>query len=252
MEKLTSYYQELYQKEAHAIEIPTYSYTPYPSNRFDGCIKYFTDHFVGGSVLELAAGSGIVAKALLKNRSITSYTANDLSQNRLDGLSHSINDSRLSSLQFNVEESTEEVLENKQYDAIIMVALIEHLIDPLSVMRKLKKHLTPNGFIYIDTPNIASYGCRYKLLRGKFPSTASKCEGLVKYDNTPANLYDEGHLHYFTYSSLEGMLVKLAGYSHTKKAPYIEGRIIINKKATYALAQWLPKLFSPTVIIAYP
>ena len=44
-----------------------------------------------------------------------------------------------------------------QFDAIIMNALIEHLIDPLRAMQGIRKLLRPGGLVYIDTPNLAKF-----------------------------------------------------------------------------------------------
>ncbi len=41
----------------------------------------------------------------------------------------------------------------QKFDAIFMFHVIEHLDDPLSVLKKLGKHLKKNGFIWIECPN---------------------------------------------------------------------------------------------------
>ena len=197
---LKKYYENKYIEDKNIKNIEIISYKKYPINRIEACIKYFTDNFKGGTILELGAGSGSIAKSILNsNNKVTKYLAVDLSNNRLQAIKNGITDSRLEVREINVENFDFDSIE--KFDAIIMVALIEHLIDPIRTMRKIKGALKPNGFVYIDTPNIADYGSRFKLLRGKFPSTASKNEGLTTYDNQDVTMFDEGHLHYFTYYS---------------------------------------------------
>jgi hypothetical protein len=132
-----------------------------------------------------------------------------------------------------------------------MIALIEHLIDPLGTMSKIKKLLKPDGFVYIDTPNIAKYTRRIKLLLGKFPSTASKNEGLTTYSNEPVDLFDEGHLHYFTYRSLSLMLTERCGYSHVVKLGYPDGRVLIEDNINIFIATKWPEMFSELVVLVY-
>jgi SAM-dependent methyltransferase len=137
------------------------------------------------------------------------------------------------------------------YDAVIMVALIEHLIDPLRAMQRIRQFLKPGGFVYIDTPNIAKYTQRVKLLLGKFPSTASMNEGLTTYEGAQCDLYDEGHLHYFTYRSLSLMLTERCGFSEVVKLGYPAGRKPLGKYIHNVLATIWPELFSELAIIAY-
>ncbi|MEA3480072.1 MAG: class I SAM-dependent methyltransferase [Bacteroidota bacterium] len=246
---LKNFYENKYVIEKDKTNIETISYKKYPINRYEAGIKYFSDNFKGGSILELGAGNGIITNSILKaNKNIDRYLASDLSSNRLNGIKKNIEDSRLEVKQIEVESFDFATI--GQFDAIIMIALIEHFIDPLNTMRRVKEALKPGGFIYIDTPNIADYGARFKLLRGKFPSTGSKSEGLLTYDNQNVTLHDEGHLHYFTYRSLSRMLINYSGFSKTEKYYYPVGRLFFGKAIHYKLAKFYPELFSALALIA--
>ena len=113
----------------------------------------------------------------------------------------------------------------------------------------------PNGRILKENhlgKDIAKYDSRFKLLRGKFPSTASKNEGLTTYYNQPVDLYDEGHLHYFTFRSLSLLLTERCGFSKVEKLGYdCGGRIPLGKTIHNQLALLKPELFSELAIIAY-
>lgn len=221
-----------------------------PRTRFEAVANFFPKYFKGGDILELGAGNGMVTKWILdSNLNISSYTASELSLPRLQGLRKNLKDERLSVVKLNAETVSENNL--GRYDAIIMIALIEHLIDPLGTMSKIKKLLKPGGFVYIDTPNIAKYTRRIKLLLGKFPSTASKNEGLTTYSNEPVDLFDEGHLHYFTYRSLSLMLTERCGYSYVVKLGYPDGRVLIEDNINIFLATKWPEMFSELVVLVY-
>ena len=49
---------------------------------------------------------------------------------------------------------------NEQFDIILMLNLIEHVTDPVAVLRKAKKLLRPGGRIWIKTPNYDALDAR--------------------------------------------------------------------------------------------
>jgi len=244
-----SFYEKKYSIEESGISIELVNKTDFPTTRFEAALKFIPLHFTGGSILELGAGNGIVANALLNtNIEINSYTLGDLSLSRVFGLKRNLSDSRVKILEIDAEHISDEVSE--KYDLIIMIALIEHLIDPLRAMQNIRKLLKPNGFVYLDTPNVAHYSRRAKLLLGKFPSTASKNEGLTTYNGKPVDLHDEGHLHYFTYRSLSLMLTERCGFSKITKLYYPCGSMPLGKHMHSHLAKIKPELFSEIAILA--
>jgi SAM-dependent methyltransferase len=127
------------------------------------------------------------------------------------------------------------------FDTIALAAVIEHLIDPIRVLTRLGELLRPGGRVLIETPNIAKWTRRVKLALGYFPSTASRAEGLVAWDGvTPTELYDEGHLHYFTFRSLRRVCLERAGFSHVEARGY----------GTHPGARRWPELFSDVFVVA--
>jgi len=249
-EALIKHYEEKYSEERAAGSMGIIPYQRYPVNRSEACVKYFSDNFQKeGTIIELGAGNGIVANSILKqNEKIRKYIISDLSENRLKGVKNSIKDDRLYIKRIDAEAFGFESIE--KVDAVIMIALIEHLIDPLGTMKRIKSVLKPGGFVYIDTPNIADYGARFKLLTGRFPSTASKKEGNLRYDNSPVTLFDEGHLHYFTYSSLSEMLIRYCGFKKTTKYFQMIGKRFLGRRIHHQLARIWPEMFSSLILIA--
>lgn len=248
--RLQEHYDRKYSHENTQTSIEPIAKSKIPINRYEAVVKYFPKYFKGGKIIELGAGNGNVAKAFLESEMpITKYTLCDLSPSRISGLRRNIADKRISIMVMDAERIPKS--QHGKYDAVIMIALIEHLIDPLGSMQKIKKLLKPGGFVYIDTPNIAKFTRKITLLLGRFPSTASKNEGLTTYSNEPSDLYDEGHLHYFTYRSLSLMLMQRCGFSKVVKLGYPCGKMPLGKYAHHYLATIWPEMFSELAIIAY-
>jgi 2-polyprenyl-3-methyl-5-hydroxy-6-metoxy-1,4-benzoquinol methylase len=63
----------------------------------------------------------------------------------------------------NIEEIELDLPEN-YFDVIICGDVIEHLIDPWNVLRKLHKHLKDSGVIIVSIPNIREYHILYRIL----------------------------------------------------------------------------------------
>jgi SAM-dependent methyltransferase len=57
-----------------------------------------------------------------------------------------------------------------KFDVVLMLEIIEHLLDPVNVLRKVAKLVATNGFIIITSPNAAYLKYRMDLLRGLVPS----------------------------------------------------------------------------------
>ena len=247
--RLQSHYDDKYRGEKAEDEKPIVP-PKVANSRFEAVMLSFPPLFRGGDILELGAGSGLIARSLLSSGcEIRSYTLSDISRPRLEQLRANLADSRVAVLELNAEAIPGDL--SSTYDAVIMVALIEHLIDPMGAMRRIRDLLRPGGFVYVDTPNIAKYTQRLKLLLGRFPSTASADEGLTKFSGEPVDLFEEGHLHYFTFRSLSRMLTERCGFSRVVKAPYPGGRIPLGRNIHGYLARAWPAMFSELALVAY-
>jgi SAM-dependent methyltransferase len=246
---LKEHYERKYAHEQNAHSIESIEQVKIPTDRLQAAVKFLPKFFHGGDVLEIGAGTGSVAKACLNSdMPIDSYTLGDISLPRVEGIRKNLSDSRLLALELDAEEIP--TSEHGKYDAVIMIALVEHLVDPIRAMTQVRKLLKPQGFVYLDTPNIAKYTQRLKLLRGRFPSTGSTNEGLLTFGGQPTDLHDEGHLHYFTYRSLSLMLTQRCGFSEVRKLAYPGGRIPLGKKVHNSLAKKWPEMFSELALVA--
>ena len=251
--KLVNFYEKKYENEAgRDYTIPTFDLVKNPHNRFEATVDAIHQHFKGGKILEVGAGSGIVASSLLKTGlEFESYTLSDLSSPRIEAAKQAIGDARFQSAVLDVEGENWPFKEDEKFDCILVVALIEHLIDPISAISRLRNHLSEDGFMYVLTPNVARWVKRIRLMGGYFPATASRDEGLTTYDGQPVSLHDEGHIHYFTYRSLDKLLTQYCGFSHTVKAPYFEGTRMGPKGFESFMARLWPEMFAELALVAY-
>lgn len=246
--QLRDHYERKYAGERAAATIRGIERTDSPVNREQAALKYLAGR-LHGSVLELGAGDGAVAAALLAAcPAITGYTLGDISAPRIEGVARRLRDPRVRTLLVDAEAVDPA---GESYDALVMIALVEHLIDPLRALQRLRAVLRPGGFLYLDTPNIAKYTRRLQLLRGRFPSTASGNEGLTTYEGQPVDLHDEGHLHYFSFRSLSLLLTQRCGFSRVEVCPYACGRLLLGRALETRLARQWPGAFSELAVMAY-
>ena len=246
---LGAYYDARYAGEADGRTAEVVQPGPVPRNRFEACVLRVPQLFLGGALLEFGAGSGLVARSLLAGGlECDTYVVSERSEARLEGLRRSVVHPRVRAERIDAEAVPAEL--DGHFDAILMVALLEHLADPMGALVRIRRLLRPGGFLYLDTPNIAKYTRRLKLLFGRFPSTASRDEGLTTYDGQPVDLHDEGHLHYFTYRSLSRLLVERCGFSSVEKLPYFTGGRLLGARGDHALACAWPQLFAELCVVA--
>ena len=75
--------------------------------------------------------------------------------------------------------------EGEKYDYVIFGDVLEHLVDPYSIVEKLRSHLNPGGCIIASIPNILNAGAIYEILHGGFEYKSS-------------GILDSTHLRFFT------------------------------------------------------
>ncbi|MCY2951016.1 MAG: class I SAM-dependent methyltransferase [Planctomycetota bacterium] len=81
----------------------------------------------------------------------------------------------------------------KTYNAIVCADVLEHLIDPLATLRRLRTTAADNAVFIISLPNIAHLAIRMMLLTGQFPQM----------DRGPL---DRTHLHFYTRDTAQDLL----------------------------------------------
>ncbi|MEW8117970.1 MAG: glycosyltransferase [Candidatus Thiodiazotropha sp.] len=86
-------------------------------------------------------------------------------------------------------------LGDERFDVITCADILEHLRDPIALLKKLPDLLSDGGILLASLPNGAHASLRLELLEGRFT-----------YEDT--GLLDRTHLHLFTYNSLREMFAR--------------------------------------------
>lgn len=79
------------------------------------------------------------------------------------------------------------------FDIILFADVLEHLKEPLDVLRMFKFYLKDEGYIMISLPNIANWRMRLKLLLGNF-------------DYDDYGLLDKTHLRFFNVKGVKKLI----------------------------------------------
>jgi len=82
------------------------------------------------------------------------------------------------------------------FDIVTCLDVIEHVFDPAGLLCEIRRVLKENGILILTTPNIRFIEhLSQLLLKGKFPKTSDDFES-----------YNGGHIQYFTFSDIDGIL----------------------------------------------
>lgn len=82
---------------------------------------------------------------------------------------------------------------NGQFDVIVYGDILEHLKNPLAVLRGLNRHLRPDGTVIISIPNFVHLWVRLNVLVGRF-------------EYGKRGILDQDHLRFFTLASFKRCL----------------------------------------------
>ncbi len=103
------------------------------------------------------------------------------------------------------------------FDAIYFNDVLEHLVDPYSLLRDIARKLSPTGVVIASIPNIRHFRTLYKLVVNK------------DWDYEESGILDRTHLRFFTKNSMLKMfkeqnyeVLKIEGIGKTKSIrPYL-------------------------------
>ena len=97
--------------------------------------------------------------------------------------------------------------ENRHFDCIIFADVLEHLINPWTVVSKSIDFLKDNGIMLASIPNISHSSVILNLVENNFPYQDS-------------GLLDKTHLRFFTYNSARELFEKPGLFLHKEMATY--------------------------------
>ena len=109
-------------------------------------------------------------------------------------------------------------LPNAYYDYIVVADVLEHLVDPWTVLDALRLKLSPQGRILASIPNIQNWGVLSALIEGAW-------------DYRSDGLLDRTHLRFFTRKTVEelcwGAGLRIVRFDTTIRGPALPHRLLV-------------------------
>jgi len=197
----------------------------------------------GKKILDIGCSGGRLGQYLKKHKKATVFGI-DIASKAIKRAKKNLDKACL----LNIETDTLPFAE-RSFDIIICADVLEHLYQPLLVLRKLKSYLKDSGVFIFSIPNVANIEVRWNLLWGRF-------------DYQQIGIIDESHLRFFTKKTAiklvsdAGLKVVKMDYSPGFSFFFLQGRIMklkLLRKLQYRLAKLAPKLFcAQFIIVAKP
>lgn len=100
------------------------------------------------------------------------------------------------------EKALDELADEAPFDCVVANDVLEHLVDPWSVLQRICRHLVPDGCVVVSLPNIRHWPTLNALFLGG------------NWDYTEDGVLDRTHLRFFTRKSLPGLFER-AGFALT-------------------------------------
>ncbi len=145
----------------------------------------------GKAVLELGCGEGFVSERLQRNQCVV--TAVELDKRKAERAKGHCKEIIVGDV-----ETAKLGFKQNSFDAILFGDVLEHLLQPAEVLRKMGQFLKKDGRVIVSIPNIANWKIRLQLLFGGF-------------DYREQGILDKTHLHFFTRKTAR-QLIEGAGY----------------------------------------
>jgi methionine biosynthesis protein MetW len=179
------------------------------SSRVDKIIPLISGDLKNKKILDIGCGNGDLAR-MLTDKEIEVYG--------IDISSKAVSKTKKFMTKFYELDLNEDNLpfKNQTLDIVIASEIIEHLFAPEKLLKEIHRVLKKGGLAVITTPNFLYWGNRLKFLEGWF-------------DYEKTGIFDESHVHFFTYSSLKKE-IKNSGFK------------IIKENHVYAGGDWLNKI----------
>lgn len=144
-----------------------------------------------GRILDLGCASGKLGEDIIKATSPKEYIGIEI----VPGIAE-IARIRLSKVLVGNVESILPKIDTGSFDWIIMADILEHTVDPWSVISEVSRIIKPHGMLLMSIPNVRNLGILFDLA----------CKG--RWDYTPFGIMDQGHLRFYTRSTITELLNK--------------------------------------------
>ena len=190
-----------------------------------------------GRLLDVAAGSGIAAQALIAE----GWTVSALEIS--EALADQVRTRGVADVQVHDLATGRLPYEDGSFRAVFAGEIIEHLVDTTAFLAEVRRVLVPGGVAVITTPNLASFENRARMLLGRYPN-------FVEYE-----LGGDGHVRAYTLPVLRRQL-EAGGFTVDDAkgnwVPFLP-QVLMNDVRTPALARtgdWFPRLSQGLIVKA--
>ncbi|MCI0474309.1 MAG: bifunctional glycosyltransferase/class I SAM-dependent methyltransferase [Ignavibacteria bacterium] len=173
-------------------EVYSEYYIPYPLKLYPFSSHKFVIDILNKKdnrrILDIGCGDGLLAEHISKRNEKVGVDFISPSENTIKNFSKYF--------QYDLNKGLpEKIAEEKPFDYILFLDILEHLLDYESILRKSGEYLSKEGEIIISLPNFVNIYVRLNVLIGRLP-LADK------------GILDRTHLHMFTYGNIVKMLRK--------------------------------------------
>jgi 2-polyprenyl-3-methyl-5-hydroxy-6-metoxy-1,4-benzoquinol methylase len=124
------------------------------------------------------------------------------------------------------------------YQVLLFGDTLEHLPDPVAVLRRLREHIRPDGALVISVPNVANWSVRLRLLAGHF-------------DYADRGILDRTHLRFYTRKTLAAML-REGGYEPERMAASVPVPFVRDERVArlaHRIGQTWPSLLGFSFVV---
>ena len=161
-------------------------------DKYTSRCKIFEQVPAGSIVLEIGCGSGRLANILTIWKKCRVYCVDK------DPIISSFAKGKCIEVLNNDIENTDLPYEKGVFDCIIIGNVLEHMIEPLQVLTRLKKYLKKDGLLIYSVPSIVNWHSRLTICLGKF-----------EYED--GTVFERTHLRFFTLRSAKNLALD-SGY----------------------------------------
>lgn len=200
MIKLANYYQKYWEKRKENVGSPIASIVPIFLHRYTqyGAIAFQIRK--DSRILDIGCGDGNVSQLYLPKGKVTGLDISPLALKLAaqKGIKTVLHDLNILPLPFSANS----------FDVIILTDVLEHVLDPLGLLKDLNRILSPRGQVIITVPNFARLENRIRMIWGD-PIDILHWE---KYGD------ELEHLHWFTTGKIIHLL-KIAGFRNIRFIP---------------------------------
>jgi len=171
------------QSAVRGVSAAERAYKAKPGHYFAGARVDFVEDLPDSSdaaILEIGCGSGGTGHLAIVSGKCARYCGVELNEQAAFAAAQQLHE-----VIYGDVETLELPWAPEQFDVLIMSEVLEHLVDPWSILRKLHPLLKPGALVLAGSPNVSHYRVILMLLRGDWQLADS-------------GLMDRTHLRWFT------------------------------------------------------